>query len=361
MFVNYQKICNDILKDLPQERTKDIISRRFGFGIEKKETLESIGKSYNITRERVRQIEEDGLKKVKGKAEQISQEAFQGFAKELKDCGGLKREDLLLEKLGGKKFKPQVLFLLTLGEQFERFSETEDFYPFWTIDKNALNSAQQVIDSFIKELKKKNQPLSLKNISVSSSYFSRRSRENQGSVEQSEAGSYYQRQQGSAKQREAGSYIEISKQILAGPEGLYGFSIWPEINPRGIKDKAFLVIKRENKPLHFTKVAEFIEAQEQEEKPCLVKTVHNELIKDPRFVLVGRGLYALSDWGYQPGVVKDVIIDVLKKSEKPLSSKEIADQVLSQRFVQKNTILLNLQNKKYFLRDSQGKYTIKEA
>ncbi len=354
MFINYQKICNDILKDLSQNRTKDIISRRFALpfeaqkakeGLYKKETLESIGKSYNITRERVRQIEEDGLKKVIGKAKQISQEAFQGFTKELKDCGGLKREDLLLEKLGGKKFKPQVLFLLTLGEQFERFSETEDFYPFWTIDKNSLNSAQQIINSFIKELKNKNQPLPLENFSVSSSYFSRRSRENQGSAEQSEVG----------------SYIEISKQILAGPEGLYGFSIWPEINPKGIKDKAFLVIKKESKPLHFTKVAEFIEAQEQEKKPCLVKTVHNELIKDPRFVLVGRGLYALKDWGYQPGVVKDVIMDILKKSKKPLFPKEIAEQVLSQRFVQKNTVLLNLQNKKYFLRNSQGKYTIKEA
>jgi len=335
MNYNYQKICDDILKDLPQERTKDVISRRFGFGIEKKETLESIGKSYNITRERVRQIEEDGLKKIRGKAKQISQEAFQGFSKELKDCGGLKREDLLLEKLGGKKFKPQVLFLLTLGEQFERFSETEDFYPLWTINKNSLNSAQQIIYSFIKELKKKNQPLSLENININDSP--------------------------NLSTKVVSSYIDISKQILAGSDGLYGFSIWPEINPRGIKDKAFLAIKKENKPLHFKEVAGLIEKQEKEKKPCLVKTVHNELIKDPRFVLVGRGLYALRDWGYQPGVVKDVIIDVLKKSVKPLSSKEIADQVLSQRFVQKNTILLNLQNKKYFLRSSQGKYTIKEA
>ncbi|MGB2762484.1 MAG: HTH domain-containing protein [Minisyncoccales bacterium] len=324
MFVNYQKICNDILKCLPQERTKNIISRRFGFSADKKETLESIGKSYNITRERVRQIEEDGFKKAKVKAAQIAQKPFQVFIQELKNFGGLKREDLLLEKLGGKNFKPQVLFLLTLGKQFERFSETNLFHAFWTIDKNSLSSAQKTINNFTDELKKKRQPLSLKDISLV-------------------------------------NYIELSKQILKGPEGLYGFFDWPEINPKGIKDKAFLVMKRENKPLHFTKVAEFIEAQEQEKKPCLVKTVHNELIKDQRFVLVGRGLYALRDWGYTPGVVKDVIKNVLKESQEPLSSKAIVKQVLSQRFVQKNTILLNLQNKEYFFRSAQGKYTIKEA
>ncbi|MCK4520307.1 hypothetical protein KAT95_00325 [Candidatus Parcubacteria bacterium] len=324
MFVNYQKICNDILECLPQDRTRDIISRRFGFGADKKETLESIGKSYGITRERVRQIEEDGFKKAKAKAVQTAQKPFQIFGQELENSGGLRREDLLLEKLGGKNFKPQVLFLLTLGKQFERFSETNDLHAFWSIDKNSLNSAQKAINGFANELKKRKQPLSLKDISLV-------------------------------------NYIELSKQVLKGPDGLYGFSDWPEINPKGIKDKAFLVIKRENKPLHFTKVAEFIETQEQEKKSCLVKTVHNELIKDQRFVLVGRGLYALKDWGYNPGVVKDVIKNVLKEAQKPLPSKAIIEQVLSQRFVQKNTVLLNLQNKEYFLRDSQGKYTIKEA
>lgn len=347
MSYNYQKICDALFKDLEQERTRDIISRRFALpsgtqsakeGQSKKETLESIGKSYNITRERVRQIEEDGLKKLREKAEKLSQEVFQIFVNELKEQGGLKKEDLLLEKLGGEKFQPQVLFLLTLGKQFERFSETENFYPFWTLNKSSLNLAQKVIDSFIKELKKKNQPLSLESLeSIDISGMS------------------------NLDSPVLSSSIEISKKILAGPEGLYGFSNWPEINPKGIKDKAFLVIKKENKPLHFTKVAELIEKQEKEERPCLVKTVHNELIKDQRFVLVGRGLYALKDWGYKPGVVKDVIIDVLEKSEEPLSSKEIVDQVLSQRFVQKNTILLNLQDRKYFLRDPQGKYFIKEA
>ena len=70
---NYQKICLDLLKDLPQKQ-KEIILRRFALstlasgedGI-KRATLESIGRDFGITRERVRQIEEDGLEKVKQK------------------------------------------------------------------------------------------------------------------------------------------------------------------------------------------------------------------------------------------------------------------------------------------------------
>src|SRR5688500_223763 len=49
-----------IIKPL-SERNRDIIARRFGLQSGKRETLESIGRSYEITRERVRQIEESTL------------------------------------------------------------------------------------------------------------------------------------------------------------------------------------------------------------------------------------------------------------------------------------------------------------
>lgn len=333
MNINYQKICNDILKDLPQKRTKDVLERRFGLKQgETRETLESIGKSYGITRERVRQIEEDGLKKARAKAKIIAQEAFQDFRRKLQDCGNLKKEESLLEELGGKKLKNQVFFLLTLGNEFIRILETEDFHSFWTINHNSFDSVQKTVTRFKEELKKKSQPISLEKANFAN-----------------------------LNKEVLSCYIDVSKQIGKGSQGLYGLCSWPEINPKGIKDKAFLAIKKENQPLHFTKVAEIIEKEEKEKKPCLVKTVHNELIKDPRFILVGRGLYALKEWGYKPGIVREVIKDVIQNSSKPLSSNDIVNKVSSQRFVQKNTILLNLQNKKYFSRDSQGKYFVKEA
>jgi len=318
MKFNFQTICHsNLLRDLPA-RQKDVLSRRFGLKGEK-ETLEAVGRAYGITRERVRQIEKEGLKRLEDRIDNVQcQKVFQAFSKELKDSGSLKREDILLAKLGGAKLQNHVLFLLTLGKPFERINETGDFHSFWTVDKNSFNTARKHISAFILELKRKQKPLSLPN------KFSL-------------------------------SYIEISKNILKGPQGLYGLKNWPEIRPRGIKDKAYIVFKKEEKPLHFTRVARYIG------KDALPQTVHNELIKDPRFVLIGRGLYALEEWGYTPGIVRQVISDVFKASKKSLSKDQVLREVLKQRQVKPNTILLNLQSKKYFIKNSEGKYFIRKA
>ncbi|MDP6703964.1 MAG: HTH domain-containing protein, partial [archaeon] len=131
--------------------------------------------------------------------------------------------------------------------------------------------------------------------------------------------------------------------------------------PKGIKDKAYVVLKNTGKPLHFTQVAALIaELQEvlaKTQKQVLPQTVHNELIKDPRFVLVGRGMYALREWGYQAGTVKDVLKAVLKKHG-PLTKQELMKAAKKEREVKDSTILLNLQDKNVFAKDAQGRYYI---
>ena len=323
MLFNYQKICLNLLKDLPQ-RQKEVIFRRFGLKNGQRETLELIGESYGITRERVRQIERDGILNLKPKTEKY-QKIFQHFQKYLKSQGGLKKEEILLKELGGENQKPQVYFLLTLGENLQRFGETEDFYSLWLIDQDSLKRAEEITDSLFQRLKKLGKSLTLKELS---SFIS-------------------------LKKPVLISYLEISKKIQRNSEGLFGLLDWPEINPRGVKDKAYIVFKKIGKPLHFAEVARLIEGS-------LVQTVHNELIKDPRFVLVGRGIYALEEWGYFPGQVKDVILKILKEEGKPLTKEEILEKVRKQRLVKENTVFLNLSNKKHFLRNSQGKYEVKE-
>jgi hypothetical protein len=323
MLFNYAKICQDLIKGLPQ-RQKEVVSRRFGFKTGQRETLEAIGKDYGITRERVRQIEKDGFSRLEPKIGQI-QKTFQYFTGQFKNSGDLKKEDTLLQELGGRKFQPQIYFLLALGPEFERVGESDELYSLWTINQNSLVLAKKVIDSFYDQLKKNNQPLSLKALKSPSAL----------------------------SQTALLAYLEISKKIQKGADNLFGLKDWPEITPRGVKDKAYLVFKKTKKPLHFNRVAELIEA-------ALPQTVHNELIRDERFVLVGRGIYALREWGYEPGQVKDVIFKILKKAGKPLAKEEILKEVLQQRLVKENTVLLNLSNKKYFLRASQG-YTVRKA
>ncbi|MFH1671681.1 MAG: sigma factor-like helix-turn-helix DNA-binding protein [Candidatus Portnoybacteria bacterium] len=321
---NYQQICSDLLKDLPQNQ-REVISRRFGLKEKNKETLEAIGKDFSVTRERVRQIEKDGFLRLES-GQKKYQKVFQFFSQYLSKWGGLKRENLFLSEMGGKDSVNQVFFLLNLSQNLKRFSDSKDFYPFWAFNESYLSLVKSNTASIYNLLKKKGKPLKLKEI----------------------------KQVVSLSLSALSSVLEISKKTESNPEGLFGLKDWPEINPKKIKDKAFIVLKQQKRPLHFNEVANLIPA-------ALSQTVHNELIKDSRFVLVGRGIYALSEWGYEKGVVKDIIYKILKMAEKPLPKDEIVKRVLGQRLVKENTILLNLSNRKYFTRDSGGSYFFKTS
>jgi hypothetical protein len=65
----------------------------------------------------------------------------------------------------------------------------------------------------------------------------------------------------------------------------------------------------------------------------------------------------LSEWGYSTGVVRDVIKEIIAKNG-PLTKNEIIDKVLKERHVKQNTILVNLQNQRFFKRDKAGKYSV---
>jgi hypothetical protein len=145
--------------------------------------------------------------------------------------------------------------------------------------------------------------------------------------------------------------LEISKRIEKNKDGFYGLKEWPEINPRRLKDKIYLIFKEFQKPLHFEEIGRMIEGAN-------LRSVHNELIRDRRFVLIGRGIYALREWGYFPGEVKDIIFKFLKE-EGPLTKEEILERIKKQRMVKENTVLINLA--KYFERDEKGRYRIKTA
>jgi len=121
------------------------------------------------------------------------------------------------------------------------------------------------------------------------------------------------------------------------------------------------VLKKINSPQHFSEIARLINNANFSNKKAHVQTVHNELIKDPRFVLVGRGIYALSEWGYSAGTVKDVLIDILKKSQKPMPKASLIAKVKDARMVKENTILLNLQDSKTFVKKEDGTYALRKA
>jgi hypothetical protein len=316
----YKKICKDLISDL-KDREREVIVRRFGLEGKEKETLQSIGDSFRITRERVRQIENAALNKIRPKLKKY-RNVFEGFLNYFKKFGEVRKEERLLEELGGKE-KNELVFLLSLDDRFLRFNQNKEFHSLWTTNLDSFKKVKDLIFSICKKLEKERRLMTLKEIA---SDFE-------------------------VKENLLEEFLEISKRIQKNKDGLYGLREWPEINPRGLRDKAYLVFKELQRPLHFTEVARMIEGAN-------VKSVHNELIRDERFVLIGRGIYALKEWGYFPGEVKDVIYKFLRE-EGPLTKEEILERIRKQRMVKENTVLINLA--KYFEKDEKGRYRIKTA
>src|SRR5581483_1002991 len=347
--VEYSKIYTKLTKGL-SPKTKDILDRRFGIKpvknakfdedqIVKTETLESIGKSLGITRERVRQIEEAGFSFIRKNHQETLHALFAELTNYFDQKGGLKREDIALQDLGHDKNKPYVLFLLTLGNQFSRVCGKKDYHYFWSTIENTESKAKEVLGGSLGDIQTHGALLTKQELAEK---FAPKF----------------------ALHPEAlNSYLEISKKIQENKEGKIGLVDWPEIKPRGVKDKAFLVFKKHAKPLHFRQIAELIDQLENtvSQKKAHPQTVHNELIKDKRFVLVGRGMYALSEWGYTPGTIKDVINKILTQKQQPVGQEDLVKEVLSQRLVAKNTVLINLNNKKHFQRNPEGKYLLRET
>jgi len=340
LFYPYQKISLSLADDLP-ERTRDIVVRRFGLEGYDPETLEAIGQIHGVTRERVRQIVEDGLAQVRqhiqeGKEQAKMQAIFDLLNEVLESSGYVKRQDLLVEATNPKNDHNHVVFLLHLHDQLYRQKETEHSHAFWVNKKDLWEESPRILQELVSHLEKRNNPATLEELLQE-----------------------YKK----IHPETFASLLEVSKYILRGYNEKWGLRKWPEVYPKGMRDKAYVVLRDSQKPLHFVEVAQLIEKLqeiliEQKQKQILPQTVHNELIKDPRFVLVGRGTYGLSEWGYKPGTVKDVIVQILKEHGGGLAKEDLIQKTLEQRQVKESTILLNLQDRNSFSKDDQGRYYV---
>ncbi len=355
---NILNLVNEALEIIPNGRTKEVIARRFGLQNGQRHTLEAIGRDHNITRERVRQIEEGCLAALKqAKIMDKFQPVFKAIDEHLKEYGEFKKEHKLYDDLTYICFPVKEIermkkednfsdldrcrsafyFIMTLGDNFERLPENDHFYSAWTNNKNSVKTAKKTVDSLAKYLEGEKQTLKKEELlSAAKILFPELSA------------------------KAVHSYVDASKHIEQNYLGHFGLVHWPEISPRGVKDKAYIILKNAVRPMHFSEVTAAINKILLSNRQAYVQTVHNELIKDKRFVLVGRGLYALAEWGYEPGTVAETITQILKKEGRPLSKEEIVKKVLEKRMVKENTVLINLQNRKIFDRTGEGAYALKK-
>jgi len=332
-----KKITKKIISELAP-RTHDVIMNRFGLTPDgKRKTLEEIGNKYNITRERVRQIEDAALNSIKKssvyKAEQL---VFEELKQLIQKLGSIVAEHELLPYISkDKATQNHIHFFLSLGDAFKKHREDDHFHTRYSVDDEITEKVHEALKKLYANLN--DQDL------VPETEMIKKFLEHIKDVSEEYRDEEMVRR-----------WLSMSKAVAKNPLGEWGKASSPNIRTRGVKDYAFLVMRRNGSPMHFREVADAI--SKTFNKKIHYATCHNELIKDPRFVLVGRGMYALSEWGYKKGIAREVITDILKR-EGPLGKEDIVLRVNKERYFKKNTILVNLANPKYFKKNKSGLYT----
>ena len=330
----------DILKTIDQEREREIITRRFGL-FDRKETLEQIGELLGITRERVRQLEKAIIIRLKIATEEGYIPAVRTIERliirDLSENGRIGRVNDIAERLSPGKataIRTHVAFIAELSPRLTTINETDNYYQGISIAENGdEKKIRSNIDTIVKTIKKHGEPIDIETLHGMLTYES---------------------------PAQVRALASLSKQ-LASLKDVWGLTKWPTVNPKNIRDKIYVILVGNGKPLHFSEIAKAIKTSDFKRKNVTTQAIHNELIKDKRFVLIGRGIYALQEWGYSRGTVSEIIANVLKDAGEPLHRDEIVRRVLKSRRVKETTILLNLQSKPEFKRVAKATYALADA
>lgn len=335
-----EQIVNDILGTIDREREREIVSRRYGL-FDRKETLEQIGELLGITRERVRQLEKAVVQKLKSQGEsgQLPHiaEVQTALVEAVNEMGKVVRVQDLSAKFTDANTKidqARVAFLAQLCPELTVIDDNDHFHHAVAVTtQHDEKKVKELVSSLIDTIKDHGEPAEIK---------------------------VFAKKAGHTDEKHTESLASVSKH-LATLNNRWGLIKWPMVNPKNIRDKIYVILKENGKHMHFNEISEAIKGSDFKRKDVTTQAIHNELIKDKRFVLIGRGIYALKEWGYSKGTVADIIADVLKKAGEPLHRDEIVKRVLESRYVKETTILLNLQGKPQFKRVAKATYTLADA
>jgi hypothetical protein len=337
--LNTEKFIQDILATLDRDREREIVARRFGL-FDRKETLEQIGELLGITRERVRQLEKSVVSRLKAAAEQGQVPHVKEIETALLDYLHKHGEAAKVVDISSaitaedtKTDQSRINFLAMLCPNLVVIEDNDHFhYAVGVLSVRDEKTMKSVIGDIYDAIKKIGQPATISEVATAAHIES---------VQQAQA------------------LATISKD-LATLNNRWGLIRWPMVNPKNIRDKIYVILKENGKHMHFNEISASIKDSDFKRKDVTTQAIHNELIKDKRFVLIGRGIYALKEWGYEKGTVADIIAEVLRKEGGPLHRDEIVKRVLKSRFVKETTILLNLQGKPQFKRVAKATYTLAE-
>lgn len=331
-YFSFYLALESLLKQLP-ERSQAIIKSRFGLGTDKPQTLEKTGEMFGITRERVRQIITDSVKKISQKKDHPDFAKAQSilFFTISQNSGIMKETEMANKFSHGQEKEANALNFFSSCLPGSLFLENEEVEKSWILDKAVAEKVARVKMAAETILTEKKRPL-------------------RGDVLVEAIRQKLPEKNLTSK--EIVDFLQVLKKVKSNKFGKWGLSDWQEINPKGTREKIYAVLQEKGQPLHFSQIAKLIDRFELGKRPAHPQTIHNELIKNSQFVLIGRGIYALKEWGYCEGTVKDVLKQILQNSATPLSKEDVLKAVFKVRQVKKATVLINLNSNDIFVKEN---------
>lgn len=320
------------------EKEQDIISKRFGFNNTEVVTLAELGDKYSITRERVRQIQVAAFKKLKKRIVNPVLVNFLAKAETfIEDKGGIVTESEYRDYIQlnypdiADKFN-ELTFGLELSSKLIHEHNKVDFHPHFRVTSISFADIKKMNAEVAKLLQAEKKSLSIPEL------------EEKLSLKGTDV---FLR-----------SYAKLDRRLVIDSLRQVSLLEWRDVNPRTLFDKISFVLNKGMEPLHFRDIAAKIVEHKFDSKKVSVHAVHNELINNPKFVLIGRGIYADKDWGYKEGTVSDVIASILEQKG-PMQLYDLTQEVLQRRKVKAVTVQINLNSAKTrFRKNKSGMYEL---
>jgi len=357
-------LLKDILNRFDQDREFNIISKRYGLDSNNSYTLQDIGYFYNITRERVRQIENRSIMRLHNliiKGIQPKQwrlynniiEEANTLMKSISNIGEIITEEevlLHIEDIYGKETvnnRESIIRLLMRIFNFEPLSDSlsgffGELNSCWTkinLDKSKLID---VLGSTHKILLNAVKPQSMFDLFVKI-----KPKNNIPSLEE---------------------YIRYSaiycKEIEVLPNNDYQIAL--QYLP-SLADKAYRILYEEKAPLNLNTIVRHINhrlARAGFSPTSQLRSLQGQMVQDPRFAPIGHNsVWGLSEWkNIEKKTIFNLMKDIFHKEQRPLSVQYIYDYIKRIRpEARKSSIQLYLYYKtEVFTRVSLKEYELKE-
>ena len=159
--INLTEIIEDMFLVLTSKE-KEVIIKRFSLDNQPKQTLEKIGHSFSVTRERIRQIEKIALGKLRRTVDNSKLSLINKIAKSiLEQHGGVLLEDKLVSEILNKILSTQsvdsniIKLALNINPELIKMEKTNLFKPFWRLQIIPLDLIKSVITAGISHLNKR--------------------------------------------------------------------------------------------------------------------------------------------------------------------------------------------------------------